>query len=175
MSQSWATNPKTLPCMSPRIGWRKVARATDTRSFYACLLPPRTLSADHNYLLFFPEPDHEREEAYILGCMCSLPFDWHARLWVEANFTANVVQPFPIPAVGRNNSLRRRVEEIAGTLASVDDRYEDWANAVGVSTSSCRSSEAQEALLAELDAVVARLYGLEGSDIELLFRTFHRG
>jgi hypothetical protein len=102
-----------------------------------------------------------------------MPFDWHARLWVEANFTAHIVEPFPIPAVERNNVLRRRVEEIAGTLASVDERYENWANAVGVSTNNRKSEVAKEALLAELDAVVALLYGLERSDVELLFKTFH--
>lgn len=175
MSGAWASNPSTLPCMHPRIAWRKVARATDTRSFYAVLLPPRTLTADHNFLVFFPDGNAEREEAFLLGVFCSLPFDWHARLWVEANFTFNVVQPFPVPPATRDDALRRRIEEIAGRLAAVDERYEDWAAAVGVAIGGVADAEERVELVTELDALVARLYGLDEKEIRLVFETFHDG
>jgi hypothetical protein len=152
-----------------------VARATDTRSFYAALIPPRTLSADHNFFLFFPEADHQRDEAYLLGVFCSMPFDWHARLWVEANFTFNVVQPFPVPAAERDNPLRRRVEEIAGRFSAVDDRYAHWAEAVGVPVGSVESDDERFDLVAELDAAVARMYGLDEAKLTHLFETFHVG
>lgn len=174
MPDSWATDPGTLPCHHPRIAWRKVARATDTRSFYAVLLPPNVLTADHNYCLFFPDGEAEREEAYILGVLCSIPFDWHARLWVEANFTASIVKPFPVPCADRKHPIRGRVEEIAGRLAATDDRYVTWAAAVGVPVGSVTDSE-RPALLAELDAAVAVLYGLNEDDLRVIFETFHAG
>jgi len=174
MDARWAADYRTLPCMSPRIAWRNVGRATDTRSFYATLLPPETLTAHHNYLLFFPKADHEREEAFILGVMGSIPFDWHARLWVEANFTANIVQPFPIPAAPRSDRMRHRVEQIAGRLIAVDERYADWAATVGVPVGEGDPSEDGE-MVAELDAAVALLYGLSEAELRTVFATFHEG
>ena len=35
----WARDPATLPCLYPRIAFRNVTRATDTRSVRAALLP----------------------------------------------------------------------------------------------------------------------------------------
>ena len=174
MPSAWANDPKTLPCRHPRIAWRMVARATDTRSFYAALLPPNVLSAHHNYLLFFPDSDHERDEAYILGVMCSMPFDWHARLWVEANFTASIVRPFPVPGAQRSDPVRRRVEDIAGRLAAIDDRFATWAKAVGVPVGPVLDDE-REQLLPELDATVALLYGLDENDLDIIYGTFHEG
>jgi hypothetical protein len=174
MSTTWADDETTLPCMNPRIAWRMVARATDTRSFYACLLPPKVLTAHHNYCLFFGNDDHERDEAYLLGVMCSIPFDWHARLWVEANFTASIVRPFPVPAALMGDPLRDRVEQIAGRLAAVDSRYGDWASAVGVPVASVSDGE-REILFAELDANVAALYGLTREDLVTIFATFQDG
>jgi hypothetical protein len=174
MAPAWARDPKTLPCQSPRVAWRKVARATDTRSFYSALLPPHTLSADHNYLLFFPDPElQSRNEAYLLGVFCSVPFDWHARLWVEANFTAEVVHPFPVPALDPNDPTRKAIEECAGRLAALDDRYDGWARAVGVPVGSVQKEEEKEDLVAQLDALVAGAFCLDQSDIRLIFETFH--
>lgn len=137
MSMEWARDAATLPCLNPRVAWRMVARATDTRSFYAVLLPPKVLSAHHNYCLFFGEGEHARDEAYVLGIMCSIPFDWHARLWVEANFTASIVKPFPVPSVLTADPMRRRVEVISARLAAPDARYKAWASSVGVDAGNC--------------------------------------
>ena len=174
MSSMWASDPHTLPCYSPRVAWRMVARATDTRSFIAALLQPFILSAHHNYLLFFPDSDHAREEAYLLGVTCSMPFDWHARLWVEANFTANVVKPFPVPSATRDDRTRRVVEQIAGRLAAIDERFAEWAKNVGVPIGPVSDDEKSE-MLAELDAAVAVLYRLDEKDLQIIYGTFHEG
>jgi hypothetical protein len=66
------------------------------------------------------------------------------------------------------------VVEIAGRLAAVDDRFSDWAAAVGVPVGSV--SEKEKPLLeAELDALVAHLYGLSREHVIHIFETFHRG
>ena len=174
MSGAWARDPDTLPCQRPRIAWRMVGRATDARSFYAALLPPHVLTAHHNYCLFFPYDEHERDEAYLLGIMCSIPFDWHARLWVEANFTANVVEPFPIPALPSSHPVRHEIERIAGRLAAVDERYADWAAIVDAPVGTVEAGERTH-LVARLDALVALAYGLSTADVEVVFETFHVG
>ena len=70
---------------------------------------------------------------------------------------------------------RLRVVEIAGRLAAVDPRYADWAAEVGVPVGSVTDQATKDDLIAELDAVVALLYGLDKADVEHIFATFHRG
>jgi len=65
------------------------------------------------------------------------------------------------------------VETIAGRLAAVDDRYAGWAAAVGVPVGSVHDPAEKERLVAELDAAVARLYGLDEGDVVHIFETFH--
>jgi phenylpyruvate tautomerase PptA (4-oxalocrotonate tautomerase family) len=85
--------------------------------------------------------------------------------------TFHLLNSFPIPDPGRDDPRRRRVEEIAGRLAAVDRRYQRWAEAVGVPVGSVSDAE-KPALLAELDALVAHLYGLERGDVEVIYETF---
>jgi len=66
------------------------------------------------------------------------------------------------------------VEEMAGRLAAVDRRYQSWAKAVGVPVGSVAAAEKDD-LVAELDAAVALLYGLDESDLRHIFETFHVG
>ena len=110
------------------------------------------------------------------GSLNSIPLDWYARRYVETNLNFHSrFNSFPIPRPGREDVLRRRVEEIAGRLAAVDGRYADWATVVGVSVASVADETERAELVAELDAAVAVLYGLDGDDVRVIFETFHEG
>jgi hypothetical protein len=84
------------------------------------------------------------------------------------------VNGFPVPRLDREDPLRRRVETIAGRLAAVDERYRYWAEAVEVPVASVAPDEKAD-LIAELDAAVAVLYGLDRADVRHIFETFHAG
>ena len=81
----------------------------------------------------------------------------------------------PIPRPHADDPRRLRVIEIAGRLAAVDARYQAWADAVGVPVGSVTSAALKDDLIAELDALVAHLYGLNRSQLCHIFATFHRG
>jgi hypothetical protein len=174
MPDDWVKDPATLPCNYPRVAWRMIARATDTRTLHAALIPPKVFVAHHCYLLFFPKPV-AGDDAYILGVMGSLPYDWIARRLVEVNLTAEIVTAFPIPVAERSHPLRRRVAEIAATVSAIDDRYTDWANEVGVPVGTASIPDTRLELLAELDAAVALLYGLDATDLHTILETYHQG
>jgi hypothetical protein len=173
MPQEWVNEPSTLPCLAPRIAFRDVARATDTRTVIACLVPEHVVITNQAPYLLWLEGD-ERDQAFLLGVLCSIPLDWYARRIVENHLNFHIFNSFPVPRPERHDPLRRRVEEIAGRLAAVDDRYEHWAQAVGVSAGGVDADEGAR-LIAELDAVVAHLYGLDESDVIHIFETFHEG
>jgi len=64
--------------------------------------------------------------------------------------------------------------ELSGRLAAVDDRYAEWADAVGVEYGPLGEDTKQQ-MIYELDAVVAHLYGLTREHVEVIFETFHDG
>jgi hypothetical protein len=64
--------------------------------------------------------------------------------------------------------------KLSGRLAAFDERYEDWADEVGVEYGPLDDEEKQE-MIYELDAVVAHLYGLSREHVEVIFETFHDG
>jgi hypothetical protein len=174
LSREWASDATSLPAQKPRIAWRDSSRATDSRTVRVALVPPDVVLVHQAYYLFWRDgvlPD----EAYVLGVLSSIPFDWYARQLVESHVTVEFMDSAPVPRPVRDDPLRRRVEEIAGRLAAVDDRYAVWADAVGVPVGGVRDPNEKADLVAELDAAVALLYGLDEQDVGVVFETFHEG
>lgn len=173
MNEEWVKEPDTLPCLSPRVAYRKVSRATDTRTIITSLVPPKVFLTDGSPYFLWPRGD-ERDMSYLLGVISSIPFDWYARRFVETNVNLHLINSFPVPRPGRDDPLRQRVVEISGRIAAIDDRYADWANEIGVDYGPLDEEEKQNKIY-ELDAVVAHLYGLSREHVEIIFETFHDG
>ena len=163
----------TLPCFKPRIAFRDVARATDKRTIIACLLPPRVFVVHNAPYFLWPRGD-ERDQAFLLGVLCSIPLDWYARRFVETHVTYFVINPFPIPRPGRDAPLWKRTVQIAGRLACPDERFAEWAEAVGVDWGPLAEDEKQD-LVHELDAIVAHCYGLTERQLVHVFESFREG
>jgi hypothetical protein len=172
--RDWIEDQETLPCWSARIAFRDVTRSTDSRTVRAALVPPEIVITNQAPSLLWPKGD-ERDQAYLLGVLCSIPLDWYARRFVEIHVNYHVFNALPIPRVARDDPVRRRVEEIASRLAAVDARYMTWAEAVGVPLGSVASDDERADLTSELDAAVSLLYGLSDDDVRLVFETFHEG
>jgi hypothetical protein len=172
--REWADDRGSLPLHHPRIAFRDVCRATDTRTCIVALLPPQTvLTNKAPYLL---QRDGGRtEEAFLLGVLSSIPLDWYARRYVELNLNFHVFNSLPIPDIATGGRFVNRIVEISGRLAAVDDRYLDWAAEVGVPVGSVTSQAEKEGLIAEIDALVSLLYGLTEDQVKHVFATFHRG
>jgi hypothetical protein len=169
----WVRDASTLPCLRPRIAFRDVTNRTNTRTVIAALVPPKVVITNKAPYLLWPRGD-ERDEAFLLGVLCSIPLDWYARTVVETNVNFHVFNGLPVPDADRGDPLRREVERLAGTLAAVDGRYEHWAAAVGVPVGGLEGEERADAV-ARLDAAVAHLYGLDADDLEVVYSTFHEG
>ncbi len=170
--ETWLEDPDTLPCNFPRVAYRDVTNPTNSRTCIACLIPPRVFLVGNAPYLFFG-PENQKLEAFTLGVMSSVPFDWYTRRVVELHLTFTIFNECPFPNPPEDNQLRLRVVEIAGCLAAVDERYAEWAEKVGVPVASANDDPVKSELIAELDAAVALLYGLDEDDLRLIWQTFH--
>jgi hypothetical protein len=139
-----------------------------------CLVPPKVMMVHQSPYLVRRSGD-EKDEAFLLGVMSSMPFDWYARRLVELHFTFEILDRVPVPRPDRSDPRWTRVVHLAGTLAAKDHRFTDWASAVGVAVGSALTEEQRLEMQAEIDANVAHLYGLSRKQVEHLFSTFHRG
>jgi hypothetical protein len=173
MDEDWVHDKDTLPCFYPRVAFRDVSRANDSRTVRTALVPPDLFLTNKAPYFLWPRGD-KRDEAYLLGVLSTIPLDWYARRFVETNLNYHILNAFPVPRPGRDNRLRQRVVNLSGRLAAVDERYADWADAVGVEYGPLDEETKQEKIY-ELDAVVAHLYGLTREHVEVIFETFHDG
>jgi len=123
--------------------------------------------------LLWPRGD-ERDQAYLLGVLSSIPLDWYARRFVETNVNFYIFNPFPVPRPRRSNPCWSQVVKLAGRLACPDTRFAPWGKKVGVDVGPIPEERKQE-MIAELDAVVAHLYGLSEDQLCHVFETFHEG
>ena len=169
----WLSDPETLLCLHPRIAFRNTTNPTNRRTTVVCLIPPNVFIVNSAPYLLFP-PGHAGEEAYVLGVLSSIPFDWCSRRVVELSLNFHIFNSLPIPRPPEDDPLRNHVIHLAGRLAAVDDRYGNWAEQVGVEVASVKTEREKADLIAELDAAVALLYGLDESDIQVIYDTFHK-
>jgi len=165
--------PLTLPCERPRIAFRDVTNATNTRTVIAALVPPHVVLTNQAPYLVAVGADPEREAA-LLGVMSAIPFDWYARRYVELHVNFHILNSFPVPRWQSDSQLWRRLARLSGALSAVDDRFSEWAAAVGVPIGGLKGEPKDDAI-AEIDALVAHLYGLTREHVEIIYSTFHRG
>jgi hypothetical protein len=168
------TSFEDLQMQKPRIVYRAVTNATNTRTVVPCLIPPGSI-VTHAAPYLLRRNGGDADEAFLLGVMSSVPYDWYLRKWVELNLTFELLVPAPVPDPELDDPRRLRVISISGRLAAKDGRYQNWADAVQVSVGSVKSTSEQDELEAILDANVSSLYGLTREQVEHVFATFHRG
>ncbi len=174
LPQAVIEDSETLPCRFARIAFRNTTNPTNTRTIVAALIPPdRIIVNQAPYLL--RTIGNAQDEAYVLGVLCSMPFDWQARRTVELCLNFHLLNSLTVPDPGEGHPVRDRVTELAARLAARDERFADWAAEVGVPV----ASVAEDSLTGggvdaqcELDACVAYLYGLDEDDIVVIYDTF---
>ncbi len=191
MPDTWLNDDSSLPMNFPRIAFRDVTRRTDTRTMI-CALIPGGVALVHTAPYLLMNPGTPSDEAFLLGVLSSIPFDWYARRFIELHMTFELLNSLPIPVIdpltgftitseenstrqSDMRSIKKRVIEISGMLAAVDERFENWAEQVGVPVGSIKSDSMKDDLIAELDALVCLLYGLSEDQVRKMFDSFHRG
>lgn len=170
---SWLRDPKTLLCLAPRIAFRDITNRTNRRTVIAALIPPKVFLTNTAPYLLWLRGD-EKDQAFLLGILCSLPLDWYSRRFVELHVNFFIFNTLPIPRSSRTVPLWKRTVSLAGRLAATEKRFSRWAEAVGVECGRLDDDE-KEDMIHELDAVAAHLYGLSEKQLVHIYETFHEG
>jgi hypothetical protein len=159
------------PISRARLAWRDSTNRDNQRTFIVCLVPPNVALVHQAFYLFLSRPD-PRGEAYLLGCLSSIPFDWFVKQSVERHALVEFVNGAPVPRY-RPGPRADRLIALAADLACVDERFATFASETGARVGGVPTDGTQEGL-AEIDALVARLYRLERDQVIHMFRSFNR-
>lgn len=151
----------------PRLAFRDVSRATDSRTVRACLVPPETfLTNKALYLAFAGGDDSCRAAA--LALLNSVAFDWQARRFVETNLNF-ILEGLRVPTL--DDATYEAIATAAARLSCPDERFADFAAATGVEVGPLAPDE-RDRLRAEIDARVAHSWHLDAADLETIFADF---
>lgn len=153
---------------SARIAYRLVTNRTNSRTIVACLIPGEHFLVNSAPYLAFVEGDR-REEAACVGLMNSLTFDWQARRFVEANVNFFILEGLTLPDL--DEETLEALATPAARLCCPDERFVEFAEATGVECGPLDAEERTE-LRVEIDALVARAWGLTADELEIVFEDF---
>ncbi|MEI6646424.1 MAG: DNA methyltransferase [bacterium] len=170
-----ADEGQLLPYQGYRLGHRSVASSTNERTMIATILPPQT---------FFGHSINATKDAIDAGSMLflaavlnSMVCDCSLRSQVSQNLTMFFVYQLPVPRLTEKDAAFRPIVERAARLICTTSEFADLAKeifgkkatsgTVGVTDPADRMR-----LRAELDALVANLYGLTEEEFAYILTTF---
>ncbi len=135
----------------PRLAYRDVASATNRLTLIAAIVPAGCVTV--HTLFCLKTPLQARDQAFLCGILNSFVANYLVRLRVTTHVTTRIVSRLPVP--------RPPVESpLAATVADLSARLLQSA------------SPQRDPAYAELQAVVARLYGLTADELRHILSTF---
>jgi hypothetical protein len=108
--------------------------------------------------------------AYLAGIINSYIFDFLLRARVSMNLSFFYVYQTPVPREFAGN-LAKRIERISAVLSSPTEDYSSFASNFNIQPRRLTMKERIE-LLAELNALVARHYGLDRDELSIVLYSF---
>jgi len=101
--------------------------------------------------------------------MNSLPFDWQAHRFIELHVSFFLLEGLYVPSLSDDDYAQ--IAHAATGLSAVDDRFADFARETGVECGPLLDADRMELRL-EIDARVARAWGLGPDDLEVIYEDF---
>lgn len=167
-SIEYLADSSTHPIHQCRVALRDVTNRTNSRTVIACLVPPST-PLTHTAPYLIPTASTAVSQGSTLAVLNSLSFDWLARRLVENHLTYFILNSLTFPPP--DNTPWERIGELAARLSCVDDRFADFAAEAGVEHGPLTDAQ-RGGMRAEIDALVARAYGLTEDELRFIFTDF---
>ena len=168
MSSQSVQDWKTLPALNPRLVFRGVVHASNTRKIWFALAPSGTILTNAAPYLIFHR-GNLRVQAYVLGIMATAAIDWVGHLKVSLNINYFILNGLPVPEQVEGDARCDRVAVLAAGLALAGDGdYGNWPTLADPIV----DDDARQDALSELEACGAALYGLDQDDIATIIDSY---
>lgn len=155
-----------------RLGHRSVASNTNERSMIATILPPNTFFG--HSINGSVDGLNGKDLLYVTSVLNSFALDYSLRQRVSANLTMFYVYQLPVPRQTEKDPAFRPIVERTARLICTTPEFDDLAKEAGIGSHKQGVTDPVERtrLRAELDGLVAHLYGLTESEFAYILTTF---
>ena len=170
---------QTLDYQSYRLGFRSVASSTNERSLISSIVP-KSVFCGNSLLISLRYSENNQinlnnsEMLFSTAVFNSLVIDYCLRQKVTTNLNMFYVYQLPIPRLTKNDRYFNDIVQRAAKLICITPEFDELAQEVGlVSHQQGVTDETERAKLrAELDGMVAHLYGLTEDEFSYILTTF---
>lgn len=155
-----------------RLAHRSIASSTNERTLIASILPPNVFSGNSLNVAFVPED--AVEQLALMALMNSFVLDYHLRQQVSANLNMFYIYQCPVPRLGKNDVAFAPITRRAALLMCATPEFDGLAKAVGFKGYQDSTTDPAERakLRAELDGLIAHLYGLSEEEFVHILSAF---
>lgn len=115
-----------------------------------------------------------QELVYLCAVFNSYILDWLLRLKIQRNLNMFLIYQLPVPRIGNSDTRLNVIATRAAQLICTTPEFDDLAKSVGLKDHRDGVTEpvARGKLRAELDGLVAHLYGLNDAEFQHILATF---
>lgn len=165
-------NAQKLSYENYRLSFRDIARNTDERTMIATIIGPGNF-AGNTLPVAMPNLSNQ-QTLYIVAVLNSFTFDWLIRQKVTAHCNFFYVYSMPLPRLTERDKSFSPIGNRAARLICTTPEFDELAKAAGLRDYRDGTTEPGERarLRAELDGLVAHLYGLTEDEFAHILTTF---
>jgi len=156
-----------------RLAYRAIASSTNERALIATILPRNIFCPHSMNLESVIESTISQETRFLLTALFnSFILDWLLRQKVSANLSMFYIYQLPIPRLGIKDKWFKEIVERASGLICTTDEFEELRKELEEQGFEIEGNKSREQLRAELDAIVATIYGLSEEELKHILSTF---
>ncbi|BAZ36723.1 putative transcriptional regulator (plasmid) [Calothrix sp. NIES-4101] len=180
LGKSEKDNEQTLDYQTYRLAYRSVRASTNERSLIATVVPPNVFFGHSiNTSKIFDKTTNNiiinpSEILFVTTCFNSFIFDFLIRQRVSQNLTSLYIYQIPLPRLTKGERYFNEIVERAGKLICITPEFDSLAKEIGfISYKDCITSEIERSKIrAELDGIIANVYGLTEEEFAYILTTF---
>lgn len=156
-----------------RIAIRRIARNTDERTLFCAVIPPNSVVV-HSLFVNVDKLLDTADSLYLCSMLNSFVADYFIRQQVSSNVSQFAIHLLPVPRLESSDKVFSAITHRAARLICTTPEFDDLAKTVGLKSSSDGATDPSERarLRAELDGLVAHLYGLTEAEFAHILGTF---
>ncbi|WP_333044692.1 hypothetical protein [Microcoleus sp. S13C4] len=155
-----------------RFGYRAIARSTDSRTLIGTILASKVVCG--NSLNIASPTQENKYTLFICAALNSFCVDFALRQQVAANINMFYIYQLPVPRLTTRDKYFSDIVQRAAKLICTAPEFDELAQEVGLNSHREGVTEETERakLRAELDGIIAHLYGLTEAEFAYILTTF---
>jgi hypothetical protein len=171
-------NGQILGYQKYRFGIRAIGRTTDSRTLIVGPIPKETFCGNSILVVDRDLGIHRdftnQEIVAVQALLNSLTLDYYIRQMVSANLNMFYIYQLPVPRISKGDAAFSEIVDRAARLICTTSEFDDLAKEVGLRSHTDGVTDPSERakLRAELDGMVAHLYGLCEEEFIHILSTF---